>query len=678
MFKQFFGKQTDMVMVVGVLGILLILFSPLPPVLLDLLIIVNFALALTILLLTFYVEKPVAFSTFPSLLLVATLFRLALNVAATRLILTDAHAGDVIGSIGAFAVQGSFIIGLVVFFILVIVQYIVVTSGAQRVSEVAARFVLDSVPGQQMSIDADLNMGLIDQNEAKRRRKELEKEASFYGAMDGASKFVKGDAIAGVIILLINIFAGWIIGVAQMGMDWMTALQTFSLLTIGDGIVSQVPALIISVATGIIVTRSSSDRQLSLEVVTQLTSVPKIPLIVMGSLSVLLLMPGMPKWPIGLIAIIALTAWLTARRRKQEDLVGAALDQPEDETRQPAEARGVTPIEVLLGGDLSRSWQSLKPVLSDRIAGLRAQQEKATGFAFPAVIFQDGGHLPPNDYEIALYGSRHAKGVIFPELTLAIRASTTVRALPGIEARDPAFNLPGVWIENDQRDLAQDLDYTLIDPITVVMTHLGEVLRREAPLLLTRADVVSMLEGVRSRQPGLVEELIPAVMTVSDIQRVLQNLLAEEVSIRHIDLIAEALIDTGRISKDHAELTELVRQRLSHSICNGLRGAQSELAVLSLNPRVEAQIAESIRRSDGRSPMVIEPKLAEGLIRGLLQQAEAMMQQSLSPVLLCGPEIRRHLRAFISRSVPKLSVISVSEVPTTVDLRSFSVVSVDV
>src|SRR5579863_2033990 len=288
MLKLILGRNSDLFLVVGVIAILLVLFAPIPSVLLDLLIITNFAFALTILLMTFYVEKPVAFSTFPSLLLIGTLFRLALNVAATRLILTQANAGQVIGSIGAFAVQGSFVIGLVVFFILVVVQYVVVTSGAQRVSEVAARFVLDSVPGQQMSIDADLNMGLIDQNEAKRRRKDLEKEAAFYGAMDGASKFVKGDAIAGIVILLINIIAGWIIGMAQMGMDWLTALQTFSLLTIGDGIVTQVPALIISTATGIIVTRSSADRQLSTEVLAQLASVPKVPLIVMGALVVLL------------------------------------------------------------------------------------------------------------------------------------------------------------------------------------------------------------------------------------------------------------------------------------------------------------------------------------------------------------------------------------------------------
>src|SRR5580692_2452381 len=303
MLRSILGRNNDLFLACGVIGILLVLFAPIPSVLLDLLIIVNFSFALTILLLTFYVEKPVAFSTFPSLLLVATLFRLSLNVAATRLILTQANAGQVIGSIGAFAVQGSFIIGLVVFFILVVVQYVVVTSGAQRVSEVAARFMLDSVPGQQMSIDADLNMGLIDQDEAKRRRKELEKEASFYGAMDGASKFVKGDAIAGIIILLINIFAGWIIGIVQMGMDWLQALQTFTLLTIGDGIVSQVPALIISIATGIIVTRSSADRQLSTEVLSQLSSVPKIPLIVIAALLVLLALPGMPKWPIAILVV---------------------------------------------------------------------------------------------------------------------------------------------------------------------------------------------------------------------------------------------------------------------------------------------------------------------------------------------------------------------------------------
>ena len=677
MLRSVFGKNSDLFLVLGVIGILLVLFAPIPAVLLDLLIIANFALALTILLVTFYVEKPVECSTCPSLLLVATLYRLALNVAATRLILTDAHAGSVIGAIGSFGVQGSFIIGLVVFFILVVVQYVVVTSGAQRVSEVAARFVLDSVPGQQMSIDADLNMGLIDQNEAKRRRKELEKEAAFYGAMDGASKFVKGDAIAGIVILLINIFAGWAIGMTQKGMDWMTSLQTFTLLTIGDGIVTQVPALIISTATGILVTRSSADRQLSQEVFKQLTSVRKIPLIVIGALLMLLAMPGMPKWPAAILIAALAAIWLGLRRKPEEPLMGASIDAADANT-SGGEGRAPAAIEVRLGKGLSASWQTLKPLLSERIAALRSQHETASGFAFPAVVFQDGAELDPNGYEIALFGNRHAYATIYPDKTLALGASETKEPLSGIQARDPAFGLPGFWIEQDARDKAVDAGFTLVDPITVLMTHLGEVLRNEAPLLITRADVVALLEGVRNRQPGLVEELMPALLTVSDVQRILQNLVSEDVAIRNVDQICEALVDLGRQTKDHAELTELVRQRLSHSICHGLRGQNEQLSVLSLSPRIEARVMENIRRSDGKSPFVIEPALAEQLINKLAPAADSMIRQSLSPVLLCGPDIRRHLKAFTRRPIPRLAVISVNEVPPAIDLTSFAVIGAEV
>ena len=675
MIQTFFRKNQDLALVLGVLGVLLILFTPIPPMLLDLLIIANFALGLTILLLTFYVDKPVAFSTFPSLLLVATLYRLALNVAATRLILTQASAGEVIGAIGSFAVQGSFVIGLVVFFILVVVQYVVVTSGAQRVSEVAARFVLDAVPGQQMSIDADLNMGLIDQHEAKRRRREIEKEAAFYGSMDGASKFVKGDAIAGVIILLINIFAGWFIGMGQMGMGWLEALQRFTLLTIGDGIVTQVPALVISVATGIIVTRSSADRQLSAEVFSQLGSVPKIGLIVGGALTVLLCLPGMPKWPLLFLAVLGAAGWTAARRRRREALTAPAAET-EDAVQTGAEARGVAPVEVLLGARLSEQWRGMKAVLSERIAALRRQQEKTSGLAFPAVTFRDGAG-DPDGYEILLSGARHAQGRLFADMTLAIGATKLDPPLIGLETRDPAYGLPAVWIAADQHERAQAAGWALVDPVTTLMTHLGEVLRTEAPMLLTRADVVTLLEGVRARQPGLIEELAPAIMTVSDVQRVLQNLLAEGVSIRNIDLIAEALVDVGRHTKDHAELTELVRQRLSHGLCHDLRAGQDQLAVLSLHPRVEAQIADNVRRSDGRGAFVIEPKLAEQLMRKLIPMADAMQAQGLSPVLLCGPEIRRHLRAFVRRSLPRLSILAVGEVPHTIDLRSFDIVALD-
>jgi flagellar biosynthesis protein FlhA len=669
-------EQLDLVLVVGVIAILLILFAPIPPTLVDLAIVCNFAFALTILLLTFYVGKPVEFSTFPSLLLVATLFRLSLNVAATRLILTSAYAGQVIGAIGSFAVQGNFIVGLVVFFILVVVQYVVVTAGAQRVSEVAARFVLDSVPGHQMSIDADLNMGLIDQNEAKRRRKDLEKEAAFYGAMDGASKFVKGDAIAGIIILLINIIAGWTIGMAQMGMSWSDALAAFTLLTIGDGIVTQVPALIISVATGIIVTRSSADRQLSTEIFSQLASVPKIPLIVLAALLVLLALPGMPKWPIALLVLIAVASFFLVRRRQRAGDAQSLFDKPQNEPESQA-PKTVPPVEVLLGRDLGQHWQSIKPLLMERIQALRTQQEKLTGFLIPSILFQDGHELGPLDYEISLYGARHGGGQIYPDKTLAVRASESAPSLPGIETRDPAFGLAATWIDAALTDRARELGYTLVDPVSVLMAHLGEVVRSEAALLLSRSDVAVLLEGVRSRQPGLVEELVPAIMTVSDVQRVLQNLLAEDVPIRNIDQIAEALVDLGRTLKDPIELTEAVRQRLNHVICHGLRGKSGQLVVLSLDPRLESQITENIRRSDKNAAFVIEPRLAEQVIRKLVPLVESMMRQRIAPVLLCGAEIRRHLKTFTKRTVPRLAVLSVNEIPNTVDLKSFAVIKSD-
>jgi flagellar biosynthesis protein FlhA len=445
------------------------------------------------------------------------------------------------------------------------------------------------------------------------------------------------------------------------------------LLTIGDGVVTQVPALIISVATGIIVTRSSADRQLSQEVFSQLASFPKILLIVLATLLVLLALPGMPKWPIAILALISLAAWAAARRgrRESESAAAEAVEAEESASRD-----GVAPIEVLLGAELGTAWQSLKPLLGERITALRAQQEKLSGFAIPAVLFQDGAHLGPNDYEIALFGARHARGEVRPELTLAIGASG-VEDLDGIETRDPAFGLPALWIEPARRDEAQRAGFTLVDPVTVLMTHLAEVLRNEAAQLLTRADVVAMLEGVRGRQPGLVEELIPNVMTVSDVQRVLQNLLAEEVSVRNIDLIVEALADAGRACKDHFDLTEQIRQRLAHVICHGLRGGRDQLNVLSLHPRIEGQIADHVRAAGGGGAFVIEPRLAEQLIRGLAPLVESMMREGLSPALLCGPELRRHLKTFTRRSLPRLAVISVSEIPHSVELKSFAVLSPD-
>jgi flagellar biosynthesis protein FlhA len=668
-------NNKDLALVIGMVLILMILFAPIPPAMLDLSIITNFGFALTILLLTFYVGKPVEFSTFPSLLLVATLFRLSLSVAATRLILTGANAGDVINSIGTFAVQGNFVIGLVVFCILIVVQYIVVTSGAQRVSEVAARFMLDSMPGQQMSIDADLNMGLIDQKEAIRRREELEKEASFYGAMDGASKFVKGDAVAGIIILLINIVAGWIIGMVQHGMAWDEALARFTLLTIGDGIATQLPALIIAIATGIIVTRSSADKELSVEVFRQLASVPRIPLIVAIVLMALLLLPGMPKWPILVIIAGSVFAWYRSRKGLSD------ADSGEAEMADSGEMAGSGPspaLEIRIGAELAAAWKTEEALISDRIASLRRVHEQDFGIGFPGVRTVEGAGLGTLEYEIRLFGARFGAAEIHPDRMLAIApAAATGIKLEGIETRDPAFNLPALWIEPAAAADARLAGLKVIDPVTVLMTHFAEIVQSEMATLVTRSVVVKMLEDTRERQPGLLEELIPNTLTVSDVQRVLQNLLSEGVSIANLDLILEHLADLARSQKDPGELTEQIRQRLSYSICHQLRGKHPDLAVLSLDPRIENQISTNLSQSGAAGMLPVEPRLADQLIRKLSTLADDMHREGRSPVLLCGAELRRHLKAFTKRSVPRLSVLSVNEIPMRINLRSFDIVRLE-
>ena len=673
MFKGVFQRNKDLVLVFATLIIILILFSPIPPAMLDFAIILNFGLAFTILLLTFYVGKPVEFSTFPSLLLVTTLFRLSLNVAATRLILTGADAGDVIGSIGSYAVQGNFVIGLVVFTILVVVQFVVVTSGAQRVSEVAARFTLDSMPGQQMSIDADLNLGLIDQHQAQARREELEREASFYGAMDGASKFVKGDAVAGIIILLINIIAGFIVGIVTMGMSWQESLQRFTLLTIGDGIATQLPALIISIATGIIVTRSSADRQLSTEIFSQLSSVPRIPLIVTGILLTLMLLPGMPKWPIAIVGVAGFYAWVRIRRLQK----AAAKIEEEEDGATSATGRPAPAIEIRLGAELMERWELRQDLLLDRIAAGRAGHERVFGIAHPAVRFSGSSEIGSLDYEIAIQGVAHGSGQIFPDRQLALRSNPDAPNLPGINGRDPAFGIAGTWIEEGQVAGARDAGFSVVDAETVFITHFSEIIKAEMPALLTRAQTVELLDLVRERQPGLVEELIPNVMTVSDVQRVLQMLLQERVSIANVDLILETLVDVGRSERDPAELVERIRQKLSVAICNGLRGHHEDLAVLSLDPRAENRIIAEVGAAGSHNLLGIDPRLAEQVLKGLAPLVDRMIRQGRAPVLLCAGPLRRTMARLTQRTMPQLSVISVEEIPLRVSLSSFDVIKLE-
>jgi len=667
------SRNKDLVLVIGTVLILLILFSPIPPALLDLAIIVNFGFGLTIMLLTFYVRKPVEFSTFPSLLLVATLYRLSLNVAATRLILTGADAGEVIEAIGTYAVQGNFVIGLVVFFILIVVQYVVVTAGAQRVSEVAARFTLDSMPGQQMSIDADLNLGLIDQKQAIERRQALEKEASFYGAMDGASKFVKGDAVAGIIILLIDIVAGLIVGVAQMGMDWGEALHRFTLLTIGDGIATQLPALIISIATGIIVTRSSADRELSTEIFRQLASEPRIPLIVMAVMGALMLLPGMPKWPIAILLAVSLAAWLRVRRLRREEAETIGEEAEGDMAASPALP---PPLEIALGSGLAREWAHRKPVLLERIATSRAAHERTFGIAFPAVRFVEASDLGSLEYRVNIHGTTYGAGQLHPDRLMAIAQREDAPRLAGMPGRDPAYGIAATWIEKGLAREAESAGYSVVDPETVLITHFVEIVRMEVATLLTRAVTAELLDQVRERQPGLVEELIPNILTVSDVQRILQNLLRERVSIANPDLIVETLVDVGRGERDPLELTEKVRQALSTAICNGLRGQNQHLSVLSLDPRLENRIIAGAASAEAAA-LGMEPRLAEQLLRRLAPLAEAMMRQGKAPVLLCAGPIRRIVLRLTQRSIPQLAILSVDEVPLRVSLQSFDVVEVE-
>lgn len=671
------GSQSDLVLVLGVVGILMILFTPIPSELLDLLLIINITFALLILLLTFYVEKPLDFSTFPSLLLIATLFRLALNIAATRLILSDADAGHVIGAVGTHVVAGNFVIGMIVFLVLIVVQYVVITNGAQRVAEVAARFTLDSMPGKQMSIDADMNVGIIDEKEAQKRRKDIEKEANFYGSMDGASKFVKGDAIAGIIIVLIDIIGGLAIGVAQKGMDWGEALQTFTLLTIGDGIVTQIPALIISTGTGIIVTRAASDAYLSKEITRQVTAFPKTLVIISVGLIGMLFLQGIPAWPVlFVLAIVSVLAFYAFKAQKQVDSLESDAEQESEKDDDVYNLLNVEPVEIEVGQNLIPVVGGEESVFMDRIVAFRKQYAQEAGFIIPKVRVKDNRKVAPNSYTISIFGAKIGEGELLVDQILAINPGNVENELEGVETRDPSYGLPAVWLAEEQRKQAREAGYTVVDPVTVIMTHLSEIFRKQSSNLLTRAETERLIDRIKLRDPGLVEELIPAVLTLTDIQKVLQNLLREKVSIRNLQLILEVLVDYGKQKKNPDVLTEMVRQKLGSVICQTLAAENGDLFVLTLDPSLEQTIAGGLRGGEEKDSLIMEPRLAEQIMKHLSKQVEKMMGSNLMPVLLCAPELRSHLKQFTERVLPHLSVLSMSEVPNGVSLKSYGMVNV--
>jgi flagellar biosynthesis protein FlhA len=673
LFEQVWTGKRDLILIGLVISVLIVLFVPIPSPLLDFLLVINISTALLILLVTFFTDTPLKFSTFPTILLLTTLFRLSLNVSATRLILQGADAGRVINAIGEFVVGGNYIVGIVVFMILVVVQYVVVTSGAQRVAEVAARFTLDSMPGKQMSIDADMNMGLIDEHEARRRRALIEREASFYGAMDGATKFVKGDAIAGIIIILTNIVGGFAIGIAQLGLPWTEAVQRFTLLTIGDGIVTQIPSLIIAVATGIIITRAATDAHLGSEIPKQVLANPKALVIVGLALFAILLMPGFPKIPVLLVmAGLGGLLYMISRTKPvegDESEATVATAKAGDDLQQWMK---IEPIEVRLGSELVALLIGQGGDFSDRISNLRKQFAIDLGFVLPKVQTSQRIELAASAYEIHFQGCRVGQGELAVDRILAINPGGARPKLDGAETRDPAYGLPAQWIGKENRQFARNAGYTIVDPDTVLMTHLSELVKRQAADLLTRSDVERMLSRVRDQHGSLIDELVPAVLSYSDIQKVMQLLLREQVSIRHMETILEVLIDAGKTIKSPEDLAERVRERLGAVICQGLRDPSGDLHVLTLAPDLERSLLAGARPGDVRSALFGEIGQLDGFMKNLAKQAESMMARNLVPVLLCPSPVRRALRGLLHRSMPYVAVLGLNEIPTATPVRSFA------
>lgn len=666
-------ESSNLLFILAVLGIMVILFTPVSPWLLDILLLVNFAFAILILMLTLDIDKPLSFSTFPSLLLITTLFRLALNISSTRLILQDAHAGQVIDAVGKHIVAGSFIIGFVIFSILIVVQYIVVTNGAQRVAEVAARFTLDALPGKQMSIDADLNMGAIDQEEAAHRRKQLERESNFYGAMDGASKFVKGDAIAGIIIIFINIIGGLSIGVFQHGMDWGNALHTYTLLTVGDGIVTQIPALIIAVAAGIIITRAATDAKLGQEFMSQLLTHPQTLLAVGLILSLLLLFPGLPALPLTLMATLFLGAggWMLYRIKRQGISADVSAIPPDDDSPKTS-----TVFELRVGTLIEPATSAKTSLLNQRVETLQYQLRQDMGLITPPLQIKADSKLGAHEYTINLHGAVLARGEVFFGQILAIKGDAiSTPALEGKQTLEPTYGLPATWISPEQRMTAKSLGYTIVEPEIVLVTHISEILKRSAADFLTRAQTEYLIESRRGEIGSLIDELIPNILTYSDIQRILQLLLHEQISIRHLDQILEVLVDVGRHVKDIEELTERVRQRLGATLYDRFMDKTGRLHVLTIDPTLEGQMLQRSNQESGWNNLLTSTQLDE-FIRVLSQQVEQVLSNNIQPVLLCSPQLRRVLKHMLSRAIPHLSVLSIAELGKYVQISSAGIVQI--
>jgi flagellar biosynthesis protein FlhA len=689
-FSELF-KNNDIVLAIVLVVIIGMMIIPLPPLLIDILITVNISLSVVILLVCLYTTQPLQYSSFPTVLLVTTLFRLGLNISATRQILLHAHAGEVITAFGQFVVGGNYVVGVVIFVILVVINFMVITNGAGRVAEVAARFTLDAMPGKQLSIDADLNSGIITEDEAKQKRKDLAREADFYGTMDGASKFVKGDATAGIFITVINIVGGFIIGIAQLGMPFAQAAQTYTILTVGDGLVSQLPAIIISTATGLIVTRANgNDEGLSKDIENEMFGSPKVMGVVAGLLITLALVPGLPKLPFLLIAAVSgFVAYKKHQdniKKKEDEEKAKQLEVKQSKSTKKRASKenvlellNIEPIEIEIG-------YRLVPLLDveqggdllERIAQIRRQTALDLGIVLPSIRVRDNLQLPANNYQIKLRGIVIEAGEVYADRHLAMNAGAGQDDpnLKGISAVEPAFGLPALWIQEKDKEYAESEGYTVVSASAVISTHLTEVIKKNSSEILTRPDVQTLVENLKKQSETFVEEVFKdSGITTSEVHMILQNLLREKVSVRDLQTILETISTYYRINKNPDYLTEQCRMALARSICKQNISDTGELLAVTISPDIENVIANGIS-TDGQS-LSLEPNFTRQLIDSLNSEIEtALRSTGNQPVILCSSPIRMAFRKLIERTFPQISVMSYNEVPGNVSARSVGMVRV--
>ncbi|QWU14161.1 flagellar biosynthesis protein FlhA [Paenibacillus sophorae] len=675
-------KARDLTVLIGIIGIVLMMILPIPSGLLDILLVINISIALTIILVAMNTKEPLQFSIFPSLLLITTLFRLALNISTTKLILSEGDAGSVVATFGGWIARGQVAIGFIVFLILVVVQFIVITKGSERVAEVGARFTLDAMPGKQMSIDADLNAGMINEQQARERRRNVEREADFYGAMDGASKFVKGDAIASIIILLINLIGGFIIGIAVHGMPFQDALSTYSVLTIGDGLVSQIPALLISTAAGLIVTRASSDGNLAEDLTGQLLSYPKLLYIVAVTVAFLgLFTPIHAITTLPLAGLMAYAAYRMTQNLSRKAIAEEQLVEEKqiEEVRSPESVislLNVDPIEFEFGyGLIPLADTQQGGDLLDRIIMIRRQCALEMGLVVPVIRIRDNIQLKPNEYVIKIKGNQVGGGELLLNHYLAMSPGYDDESITGIETIEPSFGLPALWIDESVKERAELAGYTVVDPPSVVATHLTELIKRHGHELIGRQETKMLIDNIRENYPVLVDELIPSVLTVGDLQKVLAKLLREKISIRDLVTIFETLADYGTYTKDPDVLTEYVRQSLSRQITQQFSQSGETLKVITVGPTLEKKIAESVQQSEHGSYLALDPVSTQTVYQRLMEQINRLLQSGQQPIVLTSPNIRMYLRQVIERTMQDIPVLSYSELEPSIEIQSVGVVN---